>query len=53
MPLEEKRRKIGKFIGLRGCETPVACKSEEQLLEEARQARWRDEDEMGRRKLPW
>ncbi|KAK6841975.1 hypothetical protein PG990_006036 [Apiospora arundinis] len=54
MPLEEKRRKIGKFIGLRGCETPVAApKSEEQLLEEARQARWREEDEMWRRKLPW
>ncbi|KAK8089049.1 hypothetical protein PG997_004010 [Apiospora hydei] len=53
MPLEEKRRKIGKFIGLRGCETPVSSKSEEQLMEEARQARWRDEDEMWRRKTPW
>lgn len=53
MPLEEKRRKIGKFIGLRGCETPVSSKSEEQLMEEARQARWREEDEMWRRKLPW
>ncbi|KAK8049583.1 hypothetical protein PG994_011313 [Apiospora phragmitis] len=53
MPLEEKRRKIGKFIGLRGCETPVNSKSEEQLMEEARQARWRDEEEMWRRKMPW
>ncbi|KAK7908013.1 hypothetical protein PG985_015316 [Apiospora marii] len=53
MPLEEKRRKIGKFIGLRGCETPVSSKSEEQLMEEARQARWREEDEMWRRKMPW
>ncbi|KAK7951419.1 uncharacterized protein PG986_007147 [Apiospora aurea] len=53
LPLEEKRRKIGKFIGLRGCETPVSSKSEEQLMEEARQARWRDEDEMWRRKTPW
>ncbi|KAK8082112.1 hypothetical protein PG996_000893 [Apiospora saccharicola] len=52
MPLEEKRRKIGKFIGLRGCETPVSGKSEEQLMEEARQARWQ-EDEMWRRKMPW
>ncbi|KAK6954405.1 hypothetical protein Daesc_004372 [Daldinia eschscholtzii] len=23
MPLEEKRRRIGRFIGLRGCETPT------------------------------
>ncbi|KAI1799790.1 hypothetical protein F4811DRAFT_557441 [Daldinia bambusicola] len=25
MPLEEKRRRIGRFIGLRGCETPTAA----------------------------
>ncbi|KAI1759747.1 hypothetical protein GGR53DRAFT_123346 [Hypoxylon sp. FL1150] len=53
MPLEEKRRRIGRFIGLRGCETPIRVKSEQELQEEARQARIRDEEEMWRRKLRW
>ncbi|KAI7787015.1 hypothetical protein LA080_001107 [Diaporthe eres] len=52
--IEEKRRKIGKFIGLRGCETPLHIKTEDEIMEEARQARMReDEDEAARRKLPW
>lgn len=53
LPLEEKRRRIGKFMGLRGCETPVKLQSEEELLEEARAARSREEDEVWRRKLSW
>ena len=31
LPLEEKRRRIGKFMGLRGCETPVVLKTEEEI----------------------
>jgi hypothetical protein len=42
LSLDEKRRKIGKFIGLRGCETPVSERNEDELMEEAR--RMRDED---------
>lgn len=54
LPLEEKRRKIGKFIGLRGCESPVRLKTEEEIAEEARQARRGAEEEMWRRKnYPW
>ncbi|KAI4863760.1 hypothetical protein F4820DRAFT_362224 [Hypoxylon rubiginosum] len=54
MPLEEKRRRIGRFIGLRGCETPIrVVRSEQELHEEARAARLRDEEEIWRRKLRW
>ncbi|KAF2997789.1 hypothetical protein E8E14_003479 [Neopestalotiopsis sp. 37M] len=54
LALEEKRRRIGKFIGLRGCDTPVRVRSEEEILDEARRARERDEeDEVWRRKLHW
>lgn len=52
MTLEEKRRKLGKFIGLRGCDTPLAelvreevarevARSEEEIVEAARRARGR------------
>ncbi|KAF4457014.1 hypothetical protein FALBO_15286 [Fusarium albosuccineum] len=50
LPLEEKRRKMGKFIGLRGCESPILLKSEEEILAEVRRARMASEEEMGRRK---
>ncbi|KAI0972550.1 hypothetical protein F4678DRAFT_460120 [Xylaria arbuscula] len=53
MPLEEKRRKIGRFIGLRGCESPIRARTEEEIMEDARRARIAQEDEMWRRKLPW
>ncbi|RDW74057.1 hypothetical protein BP5796_07499 [Coleophoma crateriformis] len=53
MSLEEKRRKIGRFIGLRGCESPIRIKTEEEILEEARQARLAEEQEMWRRKAAW
>ncbi|GAB1311294.1 Origin recognition complex subunit 3 [Madurella fahalii] len=67
LTLEEKRRKLGKFIGLRGCDTPLAdlvgeevargmARSEEEIVDEARRAR-RDprtnEVEEVRRKMGW
>jgi hypothetical protein len=51
--LEEKRRKIGRFIGLRGCESPLRLRSEEDIMREVRQARAREEDENTRRKMRW
>ncbi|KAI1176735.1 hypothetical protein F4777DRAFT_239725 [Nemania sp. FL0916] len=51
--LEEKRRKIGRFIGLRGCESPLRIRTEAELMEEARRARLADEEEMWKRKLRW
>ncbi|KAI1437548.1 hypothetical protein GGR50DRAFT_45947 [Xylaria sp. CBS 124048] len=53
LSLEDKRRKIGRFIGLRGCESPAHVPTEEQLREEARRARMVDEDEVWKRKLHW
>ncbi|KAI1810767.1 hypothetical protein GGS20DRAFT_153750 [Poronia punctata] len=53
IPLEEKRRKIGRFIGLRGCESPIRIRTEEEILEDARRARIAEEDEMWKRKLRW
>ncbi|KAK4131871.1 hypothetical protein BT67DRAFT_444287 [Trichocladium antarcticum] len=61
MGLEEKRRKLGRFIGLRGCETPAwevvpaevagrLGRSEEEIAREAR--RRRGEEEV-RRKMGW
>ena len=40
--LEEKRRKIGRFIGLRGCESPV--RSEEEIMTVVRERARREED---------
>jgi hypothetical protein len=52
LTLEEKRRKIGRFIGLRGCESPT--KTEEMIMAEARQrAREEEEQELFRRKTRW
>lgn len=54
MPLEEKRRKMGKFIGLRGCDSPVVLKTEGQIAAEARKASREREEEMWARKMgPW
>ena len=54
LTLEEKRRKMGKFIGLRGCESPILLKTEEEIMEDARRARLAADEEMWRRKLyPW
>lgn len=52
--LEEKRRRIGRFIGLRGCESPVEMKGEEEIEKDARDNRWRGEDDdMFKRKTCW
>ncbi|KAK5987305.1 hypothetical protein PT974_11430 [Cladobotryum mycophilum] len=51
-PLEEKRRKMGRFIGLRGCESPVVLKTEEQIAQEARIAS-RDEEAWRRKMNPF
>lgn len=51
LTLEEKRRKIGRFIGLSGCESPV--KSEEEILEEARRRGNQQEEESWNPKLKW
>ncbi|UKZ46588.1 hypothetical protein TrVGV298_000793 [Trichoderma virens] len=52
-PLEEKRRKMGRFIGLRGCESPtIVLKSEEQIARDAsRNAA--DEDALRRKMNPF
>ncbi|CCE33103.1 hypothetical protein E4U22_000168 [Claviceps purpurea] len=54
--LEEKRRRMGKFIGLRGCDTPSWLKSEDEIAAEARLASMvaYQEDVWRRRKMnPW
>ena len=54
--IEEKRRKIGKFIGLRGCDTPTAdagvirFKTEDEIAAEATSRRMADDnDAVGRK----
>jgi hypothetical protein len=46
---------IGRFIGLRGCDSPVRVKTEEDFREEVRKARERDEEEraMIKAKMGW
>jgi hypothetical protein len=51
LTLEEKRRKIGRFVGLSGCESPV--KTEEHILEEVRRKGSQQEEESWNRKLRW
>jgi len=52
LTLEEKRRKIGRFIGLRGSESPD--KTKEMIMEEIqRKAREYEEEELFRRKARW
>ncbi|KAK0383148.1 hypothetical protein NLU13_9061 [Sarocladium strictum] len=36
LTIADKRRKMGRFIGLRGCESPVVIKTEEEIWEEVR-----------------
>lgn len=43
--IEEKRRRIGRFIGLRGCESPLREITEEDIRREVQEARYRDEEE--------
>lgn len=51
LTLEEKRRKIGRFIGLSGCESPV--KTEEEILEKVRRQTGQQDDDLWNRKLKW
>lgn len=52
LTLEEKRRKLGRFIGLRGCESPI--KTEEMIIEEVRRrVHEAEEEEMLGRKAKW
>ena len=57
--LETKRRRMGRFIGLNGCQSPVGQGDEgkmweEELMKQAREQRWKEEEEdMWRRKLRW
>lgn len=52
--LEEKRRWIGRFIGLRGCESPVQILSERDIVEGVREARGRAaEEEMMKGNAQW
>ncbi|KXX83094.1 hypothetical protein MMYC01_200509 [Madurella mycetomatis] len=68
LTLEEKRRRLGRFIGLRGCDTPVVDhligedvarrmrRTEDEIAEDARRARSRaatDEIDEVRRKMGW
>ena len=49
LSLEEKRRKIGRFIGLRGCDSPV--KNDEEIMRGVRaRARLEEEEMMFKRK---
>lgn len=40
-------------MGLRGCESPMALKAEEEIWEEARRARMVEDEEMCKRKKGW
>ncbi len=55
LSIAEKRRKFGKFCGLRGCDSPVKTEEEMQkeIWEAARRARESEEEEMWRRKRQW
>lgn len=67
LPLEAKRRRLGRFIGLRGCDTPtpevgdgalspgaIGYRTEGEFVAAAREAREKsDELEMFRRKMGW
>lgn len=58
LPLEEKRRRMGRFIGLRGCDSGpglsalAALRSEDEIAEEARLAA-ADEEAIRRKLNPW
>lgn len=48
--LEEKRRRIGQFIGLQGCDSPIKLKTEEEIAEDARRAVIEEEEAIWRGK---
>ncbi|KAG4433549.1 hypothetical protein IFR05_010974 [Cadophora sp. M221] len=52
--LEEKRRRIGRFIGLRGCESPVRLLTEEEIQRRVQEERERAiEEERMSEKTRW
>lgn len=61
LPLETKRRRIGRFIGLRGCESPepenldgvLGYRTEEAFVRAAREAREKDDELELLRKMGW
>jgi hypothetical protein len=53
LTVDEKKRKWGRFMGLRGCESPVVMKTEEEIWAEARRARLEEDEEMWKRKREW
>ncbi|KAK0656123.1 hypothetical protein B0T16DRAFT_451733 [Cercophora newfieldiana] len=50
LSIEAKRRKIGRFIGLRGCESPVVARllSEREIENQARRSREEEEERRGK-----
>lgn len=53
LPKEEKRMKLGRFIGLRGCESPSELLTQEDIMEEVRKEREQQEEKdsfQGKRK---
>ncbi|KAB8302265.1 hypothetical protein EYC80_005706 [Monilinia laxa] len=52
--LEVKRRRLGRFIGLRGCESPEVVESVEEIERRVRRERVRrEEEEMWKKKSRW
>ena len=51
LTIADKRRKMGRFIGLRGCETPVIMKTEDEIMEEVRRNAALEEEQRLRGKL--
>lgn len=52
--LEQKRRRIGRFIGLQGCDSPIKLLTEEEIAERARKASWEEEEAIWRAKhMAW
>lgn len=47
LTIADKRRKMGRFIGLRGCESPIVMvKSEEEIRDEVRKQAAKEEEEL-------
>ncbi|KAI9640813.1 hypothetical protein NHQ30_010653 [Ciborinia camelliae] len=51
--LEVKRRRLGRFIGLRGCESPVVVESVEEIERRVRKERARRAEEEMWKKKSW
>lgn len=51
LSIGDKRRKIGRFIGLRGCESPIMIKTEQEIQEEVRKNAALEEERRLRQKI--